>query len=149
MSLPLDFSVPRYVQALELAESLTLRELCRLAGVKCRASGEWTLRPVEAVLAGEAFIEAEPGGWGRVRVGVPARHAKTPKARARYALGALAFGLFDGVARESIRGESWTRLEILGRPKAKRAMTVAERQRKLRLSRAAAVNDTAGAAPSE
>jgi hypothetical protein len=92
---------------------------------------------VEVVPADEPFIVAKPGGFGAVRVGVPKRHGRSPVHAARYALGALAYALFDGVARESIRAADWSKIEVLGRPKAGRAMTTAVRQRRYRANQAA------------
>jgi hypothetical protein len=132
MSLPLHFPVPSYSPRLQTAVVNTVRQLCELAGVACRASGAWTSRPVEIVPAEEPFIVAEPGGFGSVRVGVPKRHNKSPMHAARYALGALAYALFDGVARESIKSAEWSKIEVLGRPKTARALTSAARQRRYR-----------------
>lgn len=132
MSLPLYFPSPIYVTHLTLAKAVALRELCATAGVACKASGAWTSRPVELRYAPEPFIHAEPGGWGAVRVGVPTHHARTRQSSARYGLGALAYGLFDQVARESIKGQPWARIESRGRPKSGKARTPAQRQRQFR-----------------
>lgn len=68
-----------------------------------------------------------------MEIGVPS--LKSDRERARWALGAMAFMLFDGVARASIAGEPWARIaRPRGRsPASRRPRSVAER---VRLSRA-------------
>lgn len=130
MTTPLFYPPPRYRAALPLpaAGTLSVRELCALAGVRCRASGGWTERRIQVVRADGYAIEAEPGGWGAVRIAVP-RRLKPIEAH-RHALAALAFGLMDLVARESIRGQPWARpAPPRGRPATGIARTNAERQR--------------------
>jgi hypothetical protein len=72
------------------------------------------MRQVEIVTSGEPFIEAEPGDYGKVRVGAPEK--LDGQSMARYAIGAMAYALMDGVARESIRGAAWARADRRGRP---------------------------------
>ena len=105
--------------------------------------GAWTQRPVVLADGGEApWIKAEPGDWGLVEIGVPAKRA-SPMARAQWALGALAYVLFDGVARASISGAAWAKAEMPrgASPAAKRPLTNAERQRRLRAKKAAQADE--------
>ncbi len=48
---------------------------------------------------------------GTTKVEVPRRWSGTDILDRRYALGALAYSLFDLVARESIKGQPWARIE--------------------------------------
>ena len=109
MSLPIFFPVPVYVPQIR-GRTQTIEELCRKAGVECRAIGNWISRPVVIRASGESLrILAEPGDWGAVEITVPAS-VKTERAQARLALGALAYStLFDGVARASVAGQKWSR----------------------------------------
>ena len=97
--------------------------------------GAWTQRLVAVRDAGpvEPWIHAEPGEWNAVEIGVPP--LKSGVARARWALGAMAFALFDGVARASIAGAPWAKIE---RPRGRslgvrRPRSGAERARSARL----------------
>lgn len=134
MPLPLFFPPVRYVKALDRSAAVPLERLCAMAGASCKASGAWTQRPVIVRDAGHAtpWIHAEPGEWNAVEIGVPS--LKSDRERARWALGAMAFMLFDGVARASIAGEPWARIaRPRGRsPASRRPRSVAER---VRLSR--------------
>lgn len=135
MSIPLFYPPARYVAKLQLRQPIALWKLCELAGVSCRASGDWVDRQVEVVVrpAGALEIEAEPGYKGRVRVSLSAAHSAMQQQAYRIALGALAYGLMDGVARESIRGADWARPTLpRGRPRSGTAQTSAERQRRHR-----------------
>jgi hypothetical protein len=132
MSLPLNFPIPEYVTQLHLSTSLPLAEFCAFAGVSCKGSGLWRQRKIQAIACTVAFIQAEPGGWGSVCVGVPWAHCQSPQSMARYTLGALAYGLFDVVARESVKGQVWTKIKALGRPRSGHALTSAERQKRYR-----------------
>jgi hypothetical protein len=114
--MPLFMPPPRIVPTLRLRQTTTIAELCEAAGVACRASGAWTQREVALECTAAAAVEAEPGSWGRVRVGVPSTHARTARERARFGLAVLAYALMDPVARESIRGCEWARPGQLGRP---------------------------------
>ena len=113
---------------------LPLEALCAQAGAACAAIGSWTHRPIVLKDGGYApWIAAEPGDWGVVHVGVPNTRT-TGRARAQWALGALAYVLFDGVARASIAGASWAKVERPpgAAPANRRARSVVERQRALR-----------------
>lgn len=140
MSLPLFFPAVRYVKSLVRTNATTLEDLCAKAGVDCKASGPWTQRLVMVHSAGERqpWVHAEPGDWNAVEIGAPV--SKDEVALARWALGALAFMLFDGVARASIAGEPWARIERpRGRvPGPRRPRSVAERVRSTRRAAACA-----------
>lgn len=111
-------------------EFMTLRDLCGLAGVSCRASGPWVERRIRPFEAETVTIRAEPGDWGRVEVGLP---ELTVVLRARGALLVLAYGLHDLVARQSVQGADWARLRPpRGRAKSGRALSNNERQRRFR-----------------
>ena len=134
MPLPAFFPQPRYVPKLPRAGALPVAALCEQAGVACAALGAWTQRPILIADGGIApWIKAEPGHWGAVEIGVPAIKT-TIAARAQWALGVLAYVMFDGVARASIAGAPWARVERPSGPSpaAKRPQTSAERQRKFR-----------------
>ena len=134
MPLPAFFPHPRYVPRLAGKGALPLEALCAQAGTGCAAIGPWTQRPIVLKDGGSTpWIAAEPGDWGVVHVGVPSSRT-TGQARAQWALGALAYVLFDGVARASIAGASWAKVERPpgAAPANRRARSVAERQRALR-----------------
>jgi hypothetical protein len=134
MSTPLFFPAPQYREPLDPARTIDLRELCRRAGVTCKASGSWIGRRVAIDRGRELAIAAEPGGTGVVRVRVPA--ALSSRDASRWALSALAYGLMDVVARESIRGADWARpLAPRGRPATGTALSNRERQRAYRRRR--------------
>lgn len=111
-TLPVFFPAPEYIPELPCGDSLPLRQLCRMAGVSCRASGAWTERQVRLFHADDAHREdgriiAEPQG-GTVYVYAPEMYCDSEQDMARYALGALAYStLFDLVARESIKFAPW------------------------------------------
>ena len=142
MSLPAYWPTPKYVPFVPDEGAIPLHELCERAGVPCRASGEWTRRPVVIARAndedGNIVVDVHRG---TVQVGVPTRWDGTDILAARYALGALAYGLFDLVARESITGQPWARIK---RPPGPRrsgtASTSRERQRRYRVRHAAALH---------
>jgi len=140
MKLPLFFPHPTYVAKLPRRGALPLAKVCALAGVACRATGRWTERLVimdSDDKLPQGAVWAEPSG-GTVRIMVPSAYNGSGRARARYALGVLAYVLFDLVSRESIRGEDWTTINApVGRPRAVRALNGAERQRRFRLRRQA------------
>lgn len=140
MPLPAFFPVPRPVPHLSLDLGISLRELCAAAGVACRASGEWTRRLIEVSGAEAPYIEAEPLAWGRVRIGAPS--GLDAQGRARYALGAMAYALMDGVARESICGAPWASIDRRGRPQG-RAAPKSNRQRQHEWRRRQANNTAA------
>ena len=132
MSTPLFFPVPRYVAHLPPSAAYRpLRHWCEVAGVRCKASGAWVDRPVR-LRSGPYAIVAEASPGNRVTISAPSRRGVS---LARYALGALAYTLMDGVARQSVRGEDWTRPSArVGRPRTGRARNSRERQRLLRAS---------------
>ncbi len=129
MALPVFFPFPVYVRQIR-GRARSIEELCRLAGVECRAIGSWVNRPVVIRAVGDRVrVAAEPGDWGTVAITVPAA-IHSEQERARLALGALAYSLFDGVARASISGHAWSRAAMpRGRhPGAARPKSNAERQ---------------------
>lgn len=146
MNLPLFFPPAVYVRDLsdDSIGAQSLRSLCEDAGVPCRASGAWTERRIVVVAGLRYRIEAEAGGYGLVKVEVPAD--LTPLDQKRHALGALAYGLMDLVARESLRGAVWARpAKPRGRPSRGMALSTKERQRRYRAKLAMI---SAGALPS-
>lgn len=111
MSLPVFFPIPRYSNRLSEDGARPLSEICALAGIPCRASGMMARRLVVVLPSnegGQPSIQARATTWGVVHIRVPAQ-VKTERGRARYALGALAFGLHDVAAKESIRRMRWSR----------------------------------------
>lgn len=135
MTLPLFFPTVQYVKTIDRAAAIPLEKLCEQAGEQCQAFGAWTQRPIVlcTLAAGEPpWVHAEPGDWGAVEVGVPERGSDM--LRAQWALGALAFVLFDGVARATVLGKKWAQIERpRGRePRARLAMTNSERQKGFR-----------------
>lgn len=121
------------VRSLSTAGSTSLRELCATAGVPCRASGAWTGRKVRLVRGSALRIRKEPGDEGAVEITLPAPAVIGGRQAARMALGAMAYGLMDPVARESIRGAEWTRpAPPRGRPRTSVTISNRERQRRLR-----------------
>ena len=128
------FPCPRYTPHLHCRRTVTLSVLCQAAGVSCRATGLWTERPVEVVVAVEGArpsVEAQPGLSGAVRVTTPV--GLNEREAARYALAALAYALFDLVARQSIRGAAWARPTLpKGRARSGQAKSNAVRQRAFR-----------------
>ena len=133
MSLPVFFPAPIYVRQIR-GRSRTIAELCRAAGVECRAFGNWVNRPVVTHAIGNSTrIAAEPGDWGAVEITMPTS-VKSGQEQARFALGALAYSLFDGVARASVAGHEWSRAALPRgrRPGAARPKSNAERQQAFR-----------------
>ncbi len=127
--------MPRYAVRIPGRASHTVRSLCAAAGIECRASGAWIERPIDVRRDRPFDFCAEPGGYGKVRITLP---ASDPVTAARDALCVLAYGLHDLVAKESIRGQTWSRVAPpLGRPKQRKSMPGKERQRRFRLRRAA------------
>ena len=107
MPLPLFFPTVRYVPAIDRSQAITLEQLCERAAGRCEAFGRWVQRPVVLLRAHEQapWLKAEPGDWGAVEIGVPNRGSA--QREAQWALGALAFVLFDGVARATVQGKAW------------------------------------------
>ena len=133
MSIPLFLPLATVVPALELRRPITLQQLCADAGVRVRASGAWTQRRVEIVKGRSLSVTAEPGDNGQVKIALA--HT-TDQSDARTALAVMAYVLHDLVAKESIRGASWSRVALpRGRPKTGQALTLAERQRRFRKNR--------------
>lgn len=133
MSLPAFFPNVQYVHAIPRDKAITLESLCDRAGARCEAFGRWTQRPVVLVKAEtrKPWLKAEPGGWGAVEIGVPPLGSAIKEAR--WALGAMAYVLFDGVARATVLGKDWARVEKpKGRASTRRPLTNAERQQRFR-----------------
>ena len=133
MSLPVFFPAPVYVRKIR-GRARPLADLCRLAGVECRAFGNWVRRPVVIRSAGDCIrVAAEPGDWGAVEITLP-RLVQSEREQARLALGALAYSLFDGVARASVAGHEWSRAAMPRgrRPGTARPKSNAERQHAFR-----------------
>lgn len=127
------FPAPRYRPRLDHPVAATVRQLCERAGVPCKASGAWCDRGVSWETGPELAIMAEPGYTGQVHVVLPADKARGGRAVARNLLLVLAYGLHDGVAKESVRGVDWARrITPRGRPPALRAKSNAQRQREWR-----------------
>ena len=131
MSIPLFYPPVRYLPRLQLSERATsLRELCGIAGVACKASGAWTDRVVDLSFAADLQIFAEPGDWSTVQITMP---VDTPCNAARLALAVMAYALHDLVARQSIQGAPWARVAPpRGRIATGAALTTTERQRRFR-----------------
>lgn len=137
--MPLFFPIPQFVQSIAPTERQALREVLKTAGLACRASGPWTNRQVviSPMQDSELCIQREPGDWGCVLIGVP--FDLDEQDQARYAVAALAYGLMDLVARQSIAGASWARPSMpRGRALSGRAQTGAQRQRAYRARKAQA-----------
>lgn len=131
MSLPVHFPAPRYVADIATTEAVPLSSLCQRAGVACQGLGAWTERKV-VLVAGESLkLEAMPGYAAPIRITLPLPSLEGQRA-ARLALGALAYGAFDLVARESIRGTAWSRAGVPGRPRSANPQSGAERTRRWR-----------------
>ncbi len=130
MSTPLFIPAVTYVRKLALERPITLRQLCRRAGIICRASGPWTERKVEIVRGETLRIFAEPGDWGALQIQTPVTGTRT---RARLALEILAYGVHDLVARQSLLAHEGPGLRPpRGRPRKAHALNARERQRRFR-----------------
>ena len=135
MRLPVFFPPIRYQR--EIAErGIPLFALCQSAGVECKAVGRWVNREIVMRLAGapgDECIICEPWDWQKVMVVTPVGVASA-RARARWVLGALAYAVFDGVARASIAGQSWARAALPRGPATAHHAPIsnAERQRRFR-----------------
>jgi len=119
---------------LDAGDAIPLHTLCARAGVTCQGLGAWTQRPVILASGDTLMIEAMPGYASPIRITLPLPTTESQGA-ARLALGALAYGAFDLVARESIRGTPWSRASVPGRPKSPRRIKGAERTRRWRESK--------------
>lgn len=134
MSIPLFFPAVAYVQKLVLKRPKNLRQICRSAGVVCKASGPWTERKVEMVRGKALRILAEPGDWSALQIETSVSGTKQ---QAQLALAVLAYGMNDLVAKQSLVGQEWQRLRPpRGRPRKERALSARERQRRFRKRRA-------------
>lgn len=131
MSLPVHFPAPRYVPAIATDDAIPLEVLCERAGVPCQGLGAWTRRPVVLMVGDVLRMDAMPGYAAPIRITLPLPSVDGQRA-ARLALGALAYGAFDRVARESIRGTAWSRASVPGRPRVQRPKSGAERTRRWR-----------------
>jgi hypothetical protein len=141
MSTALLYPPPEIVASLQAKGALSLRALCALAGVPCRASGAWTERKVRLVRGTGLRIRKEPGDEGMVEIALPDVAGVRSTTAARAALGVLAYGLMDLVARESVRHADWARpAPPRGRPKTGLALPNRERQRRFRERRARAAS---------
>lgn len=131
MSLPVFFPNVRYVPSIE-GQTTPLSQVCETAGVACAAIGRWTQRPLLILEGAEPSITSEPDDWGVVKIVTPLGLAQ--RGQARWALGAMAYVLFDGVARASIAKQAWSRPETpRGRkPSNHKPLTNAQRQKKYR-----------------
>ena len=131
MSLPIFFPAPIYVRQIRgRGRGRSIEQLCQLAGVQCRAIGNWVNRRVVIRVMGDRIsVAAEPGDWGTVAITIP-ESIVVEQEQARFALGALAYSLFDGVARASVAGQAWSRAATPPgrRPGAARPKSNAERQ---------------------
>jgi len=143
MKMPLFFPIPTRVRS--VAESthagttLSLYDLCEQAQVPCKATGTWTMRNVTVHTPEKSgvapSIVCEPGSQGSVVITTPAN--LNPKDASRYALAAMAYGLFDFVARESVRGCSWARPTLpAGRKRSGTAKSNSVRQREFQARKA-------------
>lgn len=135
MSLPVFFPPVRFQRAI-VESGIPLSALCQLAGLHCKAIGRWVNREIvvrQANASAEESIVCEPGDWQKVLIATPIGVAND-QARARWALGALAFAIFDGVARASIAGQPWARAAMPRGPSTPKrvAMSNAQRQRRWR-----------------
>ena len=138
MALPVFFAVPTYVSTIR-GKTMPLARLCVEAGVECQGVGRWIERPVivnQAVSGELPSIQSEPNDYGVVAITVP-HDCASALLGARWALGAMAYVLFDRVARASIAGAPWARAAVPpGRhPGPRRALSNKERQRRFNRTR--------------
>lgn len=130
MGLPVFFSAAEVSAALPRGAQMTVRDLCKRAGIACRVTGAPASRPVRLGKAPVLRAVRLPGPMAGVWIGVPSGPSRT---RAWKALGLLAYGVFDYCARESLRGIAVAKPSPgPGRPRTGFAMSVAERQRRHR-----------------
>ena len=133
MSLPVFFPPVRFQQSVS-ERGVPLTAICAMAGVPCKALGRWVNREIivqQAAAQGEESIVCEPGDWQKVLVVTPV-DVGSDRARARWALGALAFAVFDGVARASIAGQPWARAALPRGPATSRRAPLSNAQRQQR-----------------
>ena len=130
MSLPVFFPPPDISLRLPRGASTTLLDLCREAGIDCRATGLMAARPLFVGASEKMRAVKMPGHLRGVWLGLP---DKKPKRRALLALGLLAYAVFDHGARESLRGLEVARATAgPGRPRRRAPLSAAERQRRRR-----------------
>lgn len=109
---------------------ITVKSLCREAGVECKVTGSSALREIHLLTTPELEASREPGPSGPVAVGLPVGNSRD---RAVLALGVLAYAVLDYATRESVRGLSIMKSSLpVGRPRKIRALSGAERQRRWR-----------------
>ena len=130
MGLPVFFPQPEIVLELPAGKPTSLPELCRACGVPCKVTGLSARRPLRISETAELRVARIPGALSGIWVGIP---PVPPARRALLALGLLAFSAFDYGARETLRGrpEAFPSTSA-GRPRSRRALTAAERQRRHR-----------------
>lgn len=119
----------KIVTKVKMGRELTIEELCQLANVECKVTGPSVRRIVSIFDSDELIIEREPGELGKVGIGL-----KTLAEKAEiFALGVLAYAVFDYAARETMRGlpESQSVFPV-GRPRKAHVLSGAERQRRYR-----------------
>ena len=143
MSIPLFFPPATFVPQLLLSTPVSIKALCELAGIECRASGAWTGREIETIEGGKLRVTAEPGDWGRVRIEIP---KGDPQKQALLALAVLAYGMHDLVAKQSLLGNKLISVAPpRGRPRKARPLSGSERQRRFRerMGKSKRINSTA------
>lgn len=106
---PLFHLLPRYTPQVEYPTAVSIQTLCDWAGIDCRASGGGVNRKVSWDHGDALAIVADPGPMGAVRVTLTLPIHAHRQAVARQLLLAMAYGLFDGVARASVKGIDWAR----------------------------------------
>lgn len=132
MSIPLFLPLPQYQPLPHVAGAISVRALCGLAGVECKATGAWTERHVKIITADGAVpaLVAAPGDWGLVKITLPTDERVRV---ARYALAIMAYALHDPVCRQSIAHAEWAAIAApRGRPRLPKAASNAERQQRFR-----------------
>ncbi len=108
----------------------TVRKLCATNNIQCRFEGVSAHRVIRVVKSRKPFIECAPN-QGPVCIGT--RYPVISKAAQEYALSAMAYAVFDLVARESVRGiKKFSQIRLVGRPRSGRIKSNAERQREYR-----------------
>ncbi len=134
MSFPAFWPTPQYLPFVPSDGAIPIHELCERAGLPCKASGEWAKCLIIVVRCndddGHVVVDVTKG---LIRVEVPKRWGGTDALDARYALGALAYSLFNLVARESIKGQEWAKIARSPGPRRSgAALTSRERQQRYR-----------------
>jgi hypothetical protein len=128
--LPAIFPKTSIVSCAARGRQMTVRSLCREAGIECRVTGPPASREIHLLPASELGVAREPGPSGTVSIRIPSGNRKE---QAILALGILAYSVFDYAARECMRGLPESRLSLpLGRPLKAHPLSGAERQRNWR-----------------